>query len=111
MKTSDALLTAVDVLYERGHTKRELENERGEVCALGAVKVVLYGNAFATATEEIFPVMDYVALAIGPDARFSRRDKWGGTSQVVEWNNMLKRTFGEVVDAFERAAKLAEADE
>lgn len=107
MKPSEVLREARNVLFERGwhqgdFTPLDADDEPvadGPVCAYGAIGVVL-GDVCCEGidTTAVDPFL-FAALGVGRDA------------EIPEWNDEPGRTFGEVIDVFDKAEKLAEAAE
>lgn len=104
MKTSELLRKAADEIRRRGWHQGDYGSdysvpESCAVCSYGALYAARNGNPWLTrGTAE-------AAIAL---YRATRTDAPTG---VVDWNDTKGRTVEEVLDAFNRAAELAEQDE
>lgn len=102
MKPSEIIRESKCILFERGWCKEALENERGEVCALGAINVAATGMACLSSLGH-YP-RDVVAAKQSLSSAISE-------PLIYRWNNDSERTFDEVIEALDRAEKLAEQAE
>jgi len=109
---SEVLRKAKDVLLERGWTKGTMyDPNEGTFCSSGAIlfavanvynptiSLILDVSADPTLSERINTAHGYVRKAIGLP--------WS----LQSWNDRPERNFNEVVDAFDKAEKLALIDE
>lgn len=109
MKASELIREARNVLFERGWHQgyfTPIDDDTGEpladdgpVCIYGAIGCVLgdvenKGISTAAVDPFLFAVLD-----VEDDC------------EVTEWNDAQERTFSEVIDALDRAEKLAEQRE
>lgn len=106
MKPSEVIREARNILFERGWHQGDLEGVDGSVCAAGALYCAAIGQPIPSAgnmalihnSNEPF---QYLIQALAPLVE-------GG---VGSWNDVNGRTFDEVIDAFDRAEKIAEQRE
>lgn len=101
MKPSEVIREARNVLFERGWTRRQLEHDDGSVCAMGALRIAAYGAVLGWGPE----VESARDCLIAADAHLP--DFITDEPSVPAWNDYPGRTFGEVIDAFDKAEKLA----
>lgn len=87
------LLRARDELARRGLAKGVLQNERGCVCAMGAIACAITGSGTgydgrrgADARRALYAVLD---------------------AGISTWNDAWERTADDVLDGFDAAASLA----
>ena len=86
------LLRAADLIEERGHAKHALEDSRGGLCILGALRMADAGTTDLTAPRS----KGY------HKAREKVSDKIG-KGDLASWNNQPERTQQEVIDALRAA--------
>lgn len=91
------LRDAVDLLFRRGWTQGSYRNEDG-YCAEGALLAAAVGRQ-----EAANPARYYL---LGALQQMDPANIYG----VISWNDTHGRTFDEVIEAFEKAQKLAEID-
>jgi hypothetical protein len=98
MKASEIIREARNVLFERGWTQGELIAESGELCLEGALSLAETGE------------IRYLPYCGAVDAVMKALDvKW--RDSLWGFNDTTGRTFDEVIDALDRAEKIAEAEE
>ena len=85
------LLRAADLIEERGHAKSALEDEKGRLCALGALNLAHSGNATNWSGARDF---------IKARNKLARQVK---SNMISCWNNRPERTQQEVIDALRAA--------
>lgn len=114
MKPSEALREARIQLFERGWAKGDFVNHEGNVCSIGAINVTTHDAVWIRAHEDPRTLNEkargYLRQAIADRFPAWRKRINTGQADVPEWNDTRRRTFDEVVDTFEYAAKLAELD-
>ena len=101
MTISEILRKAADVLRERGHCKGTYEDDAGHVCAIGAIRVAMFGNTAAVnekywSTTELFE--EYLGEEFNADS-------------IVQFNDASVRTPETVIAALNSAARMAEVRE
>lgn len=94
MTPAEMIREAKCVLFERGWHQGDSEAPDGSVCVRGALGVVADGCAWN--------------LGMGTTALQYLREAIGRAS-IINWNDDPDRSFGEVIDALDRAEKIAEA--
>lgn len=105
MKPSELLREGRNQLFERGHTKGELERD-GQVCSIGALYCAVYGTA--RPSGQALADMETHSQFLSAYRCLKRA---ANCDFVADWNDRPNRTFSEVIDAFDKAEKLAEAAE
>jgi len=108
MKTSTLLKKAQAVLLERGLAKLTLRDDRGRVCAFGALREALCGDAKGHRVG-----MGEKLCAVGAvlaDANSLSTDVAPSTA-VVSFNNHSATTLGDVLQAFDAGITYARAME
>ena len=98
METADILEKAAEVLEIRGWTQNTYEDAEGQVCAVGAIRVVAWGHSRWSGTGAI----DYQVAGMAQAAMSAHL---GVRDLAIEWNDSPERTKEEVIDAFKHAAK------
>jgi hypothetical protein len=105
MTTTQILRAAKDVILTRGWTRGDWDNERGEVCVMGAVNVATVGCARASRFAE-------------SDMLSARCETWSLLQRLLpsgfgisDWNDSRGRTPEDILDLFDRAIAFAEAEE
>jgi hypothetical protein len=111
---ADVLEKAADDIATNGLAKRELENEIGQHCAIGAIAQAL-GAVFYQGEIDLDgsfdpASIDAAATALlpqlpAPPLSFDYVYGGGDWNCVVNWNNHPDRTADEVVEAMRQAAK------
>lgn len=96
MKPSEAFREAKCVLFERDWAQHTFGIEGGSVCALGAIGVALTGDELGW-LDQGSAIITTLRRAIG--------------GPITLFNDAPGRTFDEVIDAFDKAEKLAEQAE
>lgn len=95
MNAAEVLREARNVLFERGWHKGGIEGTDGSLCALGAIDRAARGgmgsqsDPFLAASRALQSVV--------------------GARSIGSWNDADDRTFDEVLEAFDKAEKIAEA--
>lgn len=99
------LVSAINVLNIRGWTQGTYTNAVGEVCLLGALNQVCYGDADGT-TEDRHPAdhLKYETLKF-VESLIYKTASWA--TSAVTWNDRAGRTKEEVVALLEKAAGLS----
>jgi hypothetical protein len=105
MKPSEIIRKGRSRLFQHGWCQHSFQDTEGRLCAFGALRA-----ATSTVPESFEDSLDlptqraclYLEKSIGPDKHWF---------PIVGWNDEPGRTFSEVVDLFDKAEKLAEADE
>ena len=95
MEPVEIIREARNLLFERGWCQRALQNRDGEVCALGAVAIATHGDTTSSVTREELAAVWMLSDVCG--------------EVITVFNNAPGRTFGEVVDVFDKAEKIAES--
>jgi hypothetical protein len=90
MNTKDVLLSAAQILRERGHCKRTFVDEQGRCCAVGAL-----GEVVGVSKEEIDKALKHLRSTLG-------------VPNVAVWNDEEARTADEVIKALEKAAEVSQ---
>lgn len=90
----EVLWRAADLLAERGHCKKTVEDAYGRHCLYGAINIARRGSAYATG--------DYTTGRWDADAR---RLGFSGFEKAVLWNNEPQRTAAEVIARLRAAAR------
>lgn len=104
MKTKAQILTAAaDLIEEKGWVQGHFDAADGAVCAVGAIRTVMFGSTRCpdTYTWLYEEVKDALLDEIGPN----------GVNGIPTWNDAFSRTKAEVVAAFRAAASTAHIDE
>lgn len=96
-ETADLLEKAADVIFTQGHCKGQLENDKGEVCAVGALKVAAYGIAYNIYNE----VSDGVIFDNSYQALCNKLDPYA----ITTWNDLPETTAEQVMDTMKEVAK------
>lgn len=95
MNTSEILTKAADLIDEFGWMQGEYYNEKGCLCAVGAIRVAADGYVEgAFPSEAATRAIDLVAVHLD-------------TSSVIEWNDDFDRTQAEVVAKLRAVAEVA----
>lgn len=102
MLNSEGFRKAREVLFERNWTRGVLEDSEGRVCMMGAVYLawgINISNLY-TAPDHLMAngVIGQVMEAIGSD-------------EVGRWNDVTGRHLNEVLEALDRAEKIALKEE
>jgi hypothetical protein len=92
MKPSEIIREGRNQLFERGWHQGDLIGPGGSVCGEGAVRCA------SEASTAVTRALVFLGVAVN-------------YSPYFRWNDMPGRTFDEVVEAFDKAEKLAEAAE
>lgn len=95
-EVGDALLEAAGVVNERGWCQDTVEDSQGRVCALGAINVVVMGNAHGQTVSELGMSMRYALMAV--------LGQPGTYCGIATHNNAAGRTQAEIIEWFEKAA-------
>lgn len=99
MKASEVLREARNILFERGWTRVVREAPGGEVCLEAACSIPITG------------MPDFLLLyahdPIEVDVVSALRAATGAPVSLWSWNDAEDRTFDDVIDALDRAEKLA----
>lgn len=99
-RDSEVLMTAAEVMRQRGHARFYLEDDNMKVCLMGAINVSLYGNARLCdgRTDRMLEhVQKYLNLEY--------------VESPVTWNNQEERTGEEVIQALIGAAEMVSREE
>ncbi|GGW99198.1 DUF6197 family protein [Streptomyces chartreusis] len=111
MKLSETYLKAADVIRTNGHYKGsyygvgesgvgiQLTPAESPVCAVGALSIAVDGQPVPCSDE-----VDVIALDFAQHLRLPMPDSWP-TIAISEWNDEFDRTPGDVIAAFEQAAR------
>jgi hypothetical protein len=94
-----ALLTAADLIEQRGLAKREREDARGALCLHGAITFAISGYAEAPSCDD-----DHEACRLIYGYLTSQGVTGIGPSGSAPWNNAPERTQQEVVESLRNAA-------
>lgn len=110
MTLPDAYRAAAAKVRE-GWCQHILQNDRGDVCALGGLSQALHGTPFRVhKLEDVLPL----AKAIRPDVEREITDPLFPASPslhvIVDWNNRPQRTAEEVATLFEATALFLEEE-
>jgi hypothetical protein len=97
MNAAEAIREARNVIMERGWAQGSYKNSGGEVCAVGALLFVTRGRLNKQLHNDA-----YTALQKAIDLPHS--------DCISVWNDADSRTIHEVLDAFDRAEKIAESE-
>ena len=108
MQQAQVIRAAADVIRERGHCKHAMEDERGWVCATGAIAMVMTGNAWAWCMWED-PESEANALtrALGQVVAEQYPDRLKPADlgyRIVWFNNHGDTTQEDVLAVFEKTA-------
>jgi hypothetical protein len=100
MTPAEVIREARNVLFERGWTQGRREADDGAVCLEAALSIAICGKPrfLCEGARGTQGVIAAIEAAIDTD-----------TESTWEWNDYYRRTFNEVIDALDRAEKLAEA--
>src|SRR5690348_1929195 len=101
MKPSEVISEARNILFERGWTQGTYENDAGELCTLGALNAVYQ-------LKERAPDVHLGAAIMS--ARVAVQESIGH-KRIPTWNDHRDRTFSDVIDALDKAEKIAEQQE
>lgn len=93
------LLTTVRVLQIRGWTQKEMQNEDGAVCLIGAARIATIGKAICS----LHDIRDPHAVARFHAVRGALFD-WLHTAPTV-WNDHVASSATEVIDTVMRCAE------
>ena len=106
MTTKELLLKAARVLKKRGWTTRALQDDKGQVCAVGALAAVATGYPTDTYAMEddrtVRCALRRILKAAGRPLSTPGQE-WHG---VVDWNNYACQSKDEIIDVFTKAAAL-----
>lgn len=104
MKPSEIIRESKCILFEQGWAQHTLSDSSGAVCAFGAINQAAHGSPrYGLRADERFSA----AMGVATNAlRKAIR-----TRDIPIWNNAPETTFDEVVEAFDRAEKIAEQAE
>lgn len=93
---------AAKILKQRGWCKDRLEDEKGHVCALGAIALADGDGVFATSEDSLLPVADRIVSCV-PSGDL----EWEGDAleKLVWWNNTKCKGKGDIIKLFRKAAK------
>ncbi len=107
---SAVLLKAADLLEKHGHTRFIRKDDSGSMCFLGALEEAQGHEQgwFSLGDDSAltFKASKAVSETMGLDALGFKADPHDARSAVVRWNNDLKRTGQEVIDAMRLTAKV-----
>lgn len=100
MKLSELLEKSAEVIRKRGHCRYKLEDDRGRVCAVGALNMVLTGDPQMWPCDHTFEdnAQNFLINNVIPD-----------NINLVAWNNRVDRTAQEVIEAFTEGARIAKS--
>lgn len=102
MDAAELIREARHLLFERGWTKFELEDENGHLCAIGALQSTVETcncDAYRTALHAL---NEASGLSCG-------RGGENCEHPIARFNDHPHRTFQEVIDVFDKAEKIAES--
>lgn len=116
MKHSEMIRETKHKLFERGWAQRAQEDMDGTVCVVGAAKLAVYGEISHVYTETITcgTIVMQQTMVRGHQMPRGLRpiiEEAIGGAKIERWNDREGRTFTEVVDALDRAEKIAEQRE
>jgi hypothetical protein len=87
---------------------RSATSARGEwvrFCSIGAIRYVVNGDPYEDSSEE-----DYLTEALATQIPEDEAPRgYEGPDKIVFWNDRADRTWSEISETFEQAAKAAEA--
>lgn len=98
METADILEKAAEVLDARGWCQGHYQDDQGQLCAVGAIRVATWG----TARWDHSNAVEYLASRMAQEAMSAHL---GVEDIAVGWNDRPGRTKDEVIDTFKHAAK------
>lgn len=96
MTDAQIIRDARNLLFERGWNQGALEGDDGSLCVSGAVNAAVNAACLG-------PVEPYFRVLRLFESVVSR--------EITGWNDAPERTFNEVIDAMDRAEKIAESRE
>lgn len=101
MKPSEIIREARNVLFERGWNQGDFLGADGSVCA--------YGALMAGEGLEVKRVLDCdeACMTDAPEFLECVLPRPLGRIAIADWNDHEDRTFDEVIEAFDKAEKLA----
>jgi len=105
MQASEILRNARHALYERGWAQRYLESPSGHLCSIGALNLATFGvvepllkGTFIREADRAANILRHAMMDV---------DSTQGDVPIHRWNDFRLRTFDQIVEAFEKAEKLA----
>lgn len=98
---SETIREARRLLFEFGWCQHRLINEEGKLCLEGALGVAANGTTQGNVPQSLLQTVGKAAYPEGNPEVFG----------VYIWNDAEGRTFAEIVEALDRAEKIAEAEE
>ena len=96
MQSSELATKTLKVIQDRGWCQRELQDDDGQLCLLGAIREACHGDATSTHPREF--KKDYVAQ---PCDYLRKKLVRKITLGITVWNDNLDRTKTEVVEMLE----------
>lgn len=103
MKPSEVIREARPILFERGWTQRMEMGPDGSVCLVGAIKAARWEHDNSNGVH-------FTERRVPPKVRAFLKAALNVNS-IEHWNDMRERTFDDVIDALDKAEKLAEISE
>jgi hypothetical protein len=92
---------AIDILHERGHHKGSLSNQGREVCAVGALRIAIFGCLHPGIGRETKSFLEFSA-----HLRFMKDVL--NVPEIAHWNDSPKTTTDDVIFGFKKTSEAYE---
>ncbi len=106
-EVKELLLKAADLIEERGWAQNAFQNDQGNLCIVGALNSVLYGNAYA-----VSPIIgsDLVnknqkLLVKAQELLIKILNKDNQIKNLYSWNDLLSTSKEEVISILKKASE------
>lgn len=111
MKLSEVAFKAAEIMSERGHCKRVLEDGDGRVCFNGALQAALTGNPRGWGDRKSWLLVQPVFFSVSITAAdILRQRDYSYSGDPVDYNNAEETTGEDVISLLKEAGHRLEAE-
>jgi hypothetical protein len=90
---------AIDILHERGHHKGSMSGRGREVCAIGALRIAIFGCLYSLDESRKYP-------EFSAHLRFMKDVL--NVPEIAHWNDSPKTTTDDVIFGFKKTSEAYE---